>query len=73
MKTNIEIRIYVDLDVLLETDCSEAEIKAMIMKENFNDFAFNEMNIFKLEDGLEVNVFPYFNIYNDLIIIVSYF
>ena len=45
----------------------------MIMKENFNDFAFNEMNIFKLADGTEVNVFPYFNIYNDLIITVSYF
>lgn len=73
MKTNIEVKIYVDLDVLLETDYSESEIKAMIMKENFNDFAFNEMNIFKLADGTEVNVFPYFNIYNDLIITVSYF
>ncbi len=73
MKTNIEVRIYVDLDVLLETDHSESEIKAMIMKENFNDFAFNEMNIFKLSDGTEVNVFPHFNIYNDLIITVSYF
>ena len=73
MKTNIEVKIYIDLDVLLETDYSETEIKAMIMRENFNDFAFNEMNILKLADGTEVNVFPYFNIYNDLIITVSYF
>lgn len=73
MKTNIEVRIYVDLDVLLETDYSETEIENMIMKENFNDFAFNEMNIFKLSDGTEVNVFPHFDIYNNLIITVSYF
>lgn len=73
MKTNIEVRIYVDLDVLLETNHSEAEIKARIMQENFNDFAFNEMNILKLADGTEVRVFPHFNIYNELILTVSYF
>ena len=73
MKTNIEVRIYVDLDVILETIYSEAEIKRRVMEENFNDFAFNEMNILKLADGTEVNVFPHFNIYNDLILTVSYF
>ena len=73
MKTNIEVRIYVDMDVILETIYSEAEIKAMIMRENFNDFVFNEMNVFKLADGIEVIVFPHFNIYNDLILTVSYF
>ena len=73
MKTNIEVKIYIDLDVLLESVYSESEIKAMIMRENFNDFKFNEMNIRKLSDGTEVNVFPHFNIYNDLIITVSYF
>lgn len=73
MKTNIELKIYVDLDVLLETNYSEDEIKSMIIRENFNDLVFNEMNIIKLADGTEVNVFPYFNIYNDLIITVSYF
>ena len=73
MKTNIEVKIYVDLDVILESDYSEEEIKDTIMRENFNDFAFNEMNILKLADGTEVNVFPYFNIYNDLIITVSWF
>ena len=73
MKTNIEVRIYVDMDVILETIYSEAEIKRRVMEENFNDFTFNEMNILKLADGTEVSVFPHFNIYNDLIITVSYF
>ena len=73
MKTNIEVKIYIDLDVLLETDYSEAEIKRRVMEENFNDFTFNEMNILKLADGTEVRVFPHFNIYNDLLINVSYF
>ena len=73
MKTNIEVKIYVDMDVILETEFSEQQIADMIMSENFNDFAFNEMNIIKLSDGTEVNVFPHFNIYNDLIITVSYF
>ena len=73
MKTNIEVKIYIDLDVLLESNYSEAEIKARIMEENFNDFVFNELNVLKLADGTEVNVFPHFNIYNDLILTVSYF
>lgn len=73
MKTNMELRIYVDMDVILETEFSEEQIVNMIKAYPFNDFAFNEMNIIKLADGLEVNVFPYFNIYNDLIITVSYF
>lgn len=73
MKTNIEVKIYIDLDVLLESNYSEGEIKAMIMRENFNDFVFNEMNVIKLADGTKVNVFLHFNIYNDLILTVSYF
>ena len=73
MKTNIEVRIYVDLDVILETGFSEEQIGNMIMRENFNDFTFNEMNILKLADGTEVNIFPHFNIYNDLILTVSNF
>lgn len=72
MKTNIELKIYIDLDVLLETNYSEDEIKSMIIRENFNDLVFNEMNIIKLADGTEVNVFPHFNIYNDLILTISY-
>ena len=73
MKTNMELRIYVDMDVILETEFSEQQIANMIMRENFNDFKFNEMNIRRLSDGTEVNVFPHFNIYNDLIITVSYY
>ena len=72
MKTNIEVKIYVDMDVILETEFSEQQIADMIMSENFNDFAFNEINIIKLSDGTEVNVFPQFDLYNDLIITVSY-
>ena len=73
MKTNIDVKIYVDMDVILETEFSEQQIANMIMRENFNDFKFNEMNIRRLSDGTEVNVFPHFNIYNDLILTVSYF
>lgn len=73
MKTNMELKIYVDMDVILETEFSEQEIANMIKAYPFNDFKFNEMNIRKLSDGTEVNVFPHFNIYNDLIITVSYF
>ena len=73
MKTNMELRIYVDMDVILETGFSEQQITNMIKAYPFNDFAFNEMNIIKLSDGTEISVFPYFNFYNDFIIAVSYF
>ena len=73
MKTNMELRIYVDMDVILETEFSEQQIVDMIKAHSFNEFKFNEFNIVKLADGTEVNVFPHFNIYNDLIITVSYF
>ena len=73
MQTNMELKIYVDLDVILETEFSYEQIANMIKRENFNDFKFNEMNIRKLSDGTEVTVFPHFNIYNDLILTVSYF
>lgn len=73
MKTNMELRIYVDMDIILETEFSEQEIAAMIKAYPFNDFKFNEFNIRKLSDDTEVNVFPHFDIYNNLIISVSYF
>ena len=73
MKINMELRIYVDMDVIIETGFSEQEIGNMIKTYPFNDFKFNEMNIRKLSDDTEVTVFPHFNIYNDLIITVSYF
>lgn len=73
MKTNLEVRIYVDMDVILEIEYSEEQIANMIMAYPFNDFKFDDFNIVKLDDGTEVNVFPQFNIYNDLIITVSYF
>lgn len=73
MKTNMELRIYVDMDVILETEFSEEQIANMIKAYNFNDYKFNEFNIRKLSDGTEVTVFPHFNIYNDLILTVSYF
>lgn len=73
MKTNIELKIYVDMEVIIETEFSEEQIANMIKAYPFNDFKFNEMNIRKLSDGTEVIVFPHFNIYNDLIIKVYYF
>ena len=73
MKINMELKIYVDMDVILETEFSEEQIANMIKAYSFNDFVFNEMNIIKLSDGTEVNVFPHFDIYNDLLINVSYF
>ena len=73
MKTNIEVRFYFELDVLLETGYSESRIKDIIMEHNFNDFKFNEINTIELPNGEGVSVFPRFNIYNDLLINVSYF
>ena len=73
MKTNIEVRIYVDMDVILETEFSEQQIVDMIKAHSFNEFKFKKSNILKLADGTEVRVFPHFNIYNDLILTVSYF
>lgn len=73
MKTIMELIIYVDMDVILETEFSEEQVANMIKAYPFNDFKFNEINIRKLSDGTEVNVFPHFNIYNDLIITVSYY
>ena len=73
MKTIMELIIYVDMDVILETEFSEEQVANMIKAYPFNDFKFNEINIRKLSDGTEVTVFPHFNIYNDLVMIVSYF
>ena len=73
MKTIMELIIYVDMDVILETEFSEEQVANMIKAYPFDDFKFNEINIRKLSDGTEVNVFPHFNIYNDLIITVSYY
>ena len=73
MKTNIEVRFYFDLDVMLETGYSETQIKDIIMGHNFNDFKFNEIITIELPNGEGVSVLPYFNIYNDLILLVSYF
>ena len=73
MKTNMESRIYVDMDVILETEFSEQQIVDMIKRISFNDFKVNEFNVVKLDDGSEVTVFPHYNIYNDLVMIVSNF
>ena len=73
MKTSIEVRFYIDLDVMLETGYSENQIKDIIMEQSFNKFKFDDFNIVKLDDVTEVNVIPHFSIYNDLIISVSYF
>ena len=73
MKTNMELKIYVDMDVILETEFSEQQIAEMIKTHSFNEFKFNDFNIVQLDDGTEVNVFPHFDIYNNLIISVSYF
>lgn len=73
MKTNIEVRFYIDLEVMEETEYNEGQIKDMIMKHSFNEFKFDDFNQVKLADGTEVRVFPHFNIYNDLILTVSYF
>ena len=69
----MELRIYVDMDVILETEFSEQQIVEMIKGISFNDFKYNEFNIVELDDGSEVSVFPHFNIYNDLILTVSQF
>ena len=73
MKTSIEVRFYIDLDVMLETGYSENQIKDIIMEQSFNKFKFDDFNIVKLDDVTEVNVIPHFSIYNDLLISVSYF
>ena len=73
MKTNMELRIYVDMDVILETEFSEEQIVDMIKGISFNDFKVNEFNVVELDDGSEVSVFPHYNIYNDLVMIVSNF
>ena len=72
MKTSIEVRFYIDLEVLEETDYNESQIKDMIMEQSFNEFKFDDYNKVQLDDGTEVIVFPHFNIYNDLLINVSY-
>ena len=73
MKTNMELRIYVDMDVILETEFSEQQIVDMIKRISFNDFKVNEFNVVELDDGSEVTVFPHYNIYNDLVMIVLNF
>lgn len=72
MKTNIEIKLYIDKEVIEETGFSENKIKEFIMSYSFSELKINDFNILTLDSGYQIKVLPFWNIYNDLVFSVSY-
>ena len=72
MKTNIEIKFYIDQEVIEESEFSEYKIKEFIMAHQFSEFKMNDFNILTLDSGYQIKVLPFWNIYNDLVFSVSY-
>lgn len=73
MKIYIEVKIYVDLEIMEKTGYSEEEIKKLVMGYPFTEFVMNEYKIITIGYKEQIRVLPHFDIYNNLILNVSYF
>lgn len=72
MKTNIELRIDVDMEVIEETGYSIEEIKAVILRTPFTNFTINDYTIVTLDNKEQIRLLPYFTAFNTMVISVSY-
>ena len=71
MKKNIEVKINILFDVYEYTTLNEKDIKEYFDNLMFNELKINDIQYIEIKNEL-VKVHSYFNIYNDLIINVSY-
>ena len=72
MKTNIELRIDVDMEVIEETGYSIEEIKAVTLRTPFTNFTINDYTIITLDNKEQIRLLPYFTAFNTMVISVSY-
>ena len=72
MKTNIELRIDVDMEVIEETGYSIEEIKAVVLRTPFTNFTINDYTIVTLDNKEQIRLLPYFTAFNTMVISVSY-
>ena len=73
MNDCLEIKFHIDREVLENLEYTETEIKEIIMRYPFSEFTMNEFKILTLDYKEQIKVLPYFDIFNTLIISVSYF
>ena len=72
MKTNIELRIDVDIEVIKETGYSVEEIEAVVMRTPFTNFRINDWTIVTLDNKEQIMLLPYFTAFNTMVISVTY-
>lgn len=73
MKTNIELRIDIDMEVIEETEYSIEEIEKVVMSVPFTNFKINDWTIVTLDNKEQIKLLPYFTAHNTFVISVSYF
>ena len=71
IKKNIEVKLNILFDVYKYTTLNEKDIKNYFNNLTFNELKINDSQYIEIDKEL-VKVHSYFNIYNDLIINVSY-
>lgn len=71
IRKNIEVKINILFDVYEYTTLNEKDIKNYFNNLTFNELKINDSQYIEIDKEL-VKVHSYFNIYNDLIINVSY-
>lgn len=73
MKTTIGLKIDIDTEIMMQTEYTETEIIKIIMEYQFSNFKLDEYTVIDLNHREQIRVLPYFNIFNDLILKVTYF
>lgn len=73
MKTNMELRINVDKEVVEKTGYSVEEIEKVVMRVPFINFRINDWTIVTLDNKEQIKLLPYFTAFNTFIISVTYF
>ena len=71
IKKNIEVKINILFDIYEYTTLNEKDIKNYFNNLTFNELKINDSQYIEIDKEL-VKITSYFNIYNDLIINVSY-
>ena len=71
IRKNIEVKINILFDVYEYTTLNEKDIKNYFNNLTFNELKINDSQYIEIDNEL-VKITSYFNIYNDLIINVSY-
>lgn len=73
MKTNMELRINVAMEVVEKTGYSVEEIEKVVMRVPFTSFRINDWTIVTLDNKEQIKLLPYFTAFNTFVISVTYF